>query len=1322
MQISRPKTLGTINEIGWKRIFCPILCLFYCLLIFPAIVFSEEQPQNDNKSTTTTSSDTSNVTQSNKSNKSDKTNLVPPSNGKPKPKTISIKASKGKVSWWTEKNLGKAHGGAIVKYEDVTLIADDIWADMDAEVIEASGNVSLQSKDQILMAKHLIFDLKTKKGVLKDGLSIDTPWFYYGKSMSRLSEKDSLIEGGMMTSCSLDHPHYSFEASSIVIHLGKDLVAKNVVFRVGGVPLMYLPVYRRSLEKDKRAKFIFKIGSNTFDGYYVYNIVPIRWKLINGSVFFNLTSRRGTSGGTKFNYDADRMRMREIFLPVPKDAPYTEWQKTKDQMGEIQKRAQGELDKIWLKQIFIKFKVTDADKKKALEITQKVLKECQAQNADFAQLARRWSDDRETKSDGGLLGNYKLDEQGKWQRVKEENQLADIIEKGIPSRYIPLLESASKLAVSAISDIIETDDGYHILKLDSKDNGAIKVRDIFIMFDSSELSQKEAQDKANEILTKLIEGVSFEDSAKFYSDDKKKDEGGDVGWKVFQDLDLSFRNTIRTLNKGETSRLIVSDNGVYILKIADKEKTPSFAELAQKYSKSESAEKGGDLGFKNKWQLTPEIAKQTSRLELYNISSPIRSDDGYRLIRIDKKTRFGGDANIRIGDLYSYQFDKNPTKLGQSWAVQLNHSQTLWRSGDILETVETDTQTLQERLRMQKSLNMMARLSLSGKEYKQVYQSYTPERQLQSYVGFDYYFMTKTGSSGHSRFIIDGTRDLLGLDTNVQQKYPELSYDSPSYYVEDIQPFKSINRKLHSISERIQGKANFADMARKYSDDDGTKAKGGDLGWLNKQASGLNTKVESEILEDQSNLNAGDISEPISTSDGYYIVKIDEVKEEFGKRLRVKAKMIFIEIKEGKRTKDEASKLADEIYRKLSEGKRPSLGFITLNDTSFSYSAEAGNYFRDNYPVTLEKNIWLQSANANVSLGKRSIIKLGVTRELNWSVNGNYQQVWNSKTRPLLDYEIEKEWIGKPVGYQEKNAISNVYNIQTSLNTDLHRVFFPTFIPKIFAIRHAFNPVISFDYSPPGTADTDIVSKSLPLYPFGASAYAYERKQLNFRMSNTIEIKTKLKREKIRLFSWDLYSGIDFTEPLDSDRRYNDLRNTFTLKPSERIDFTTNLDFDPNNYKTQKGPLLSVFSNSVRYYDSNGKWSSYLNRHYIYYAYGEYWQQLFDFNIDLRWSPIWSLNFGFGYEYDKKVKDINEISIQLRRSLHCWDSVIAFSRRGTKGGYLTKDFTFSIAITADPGKSLGVGYDDVSKSWSLRSLPGMGRFGSYIGGNRYMGY
>ncbi|HGJ66205.1 TPA: hypothetical protein ENS27_12630 [bacterium] len=1232
-----------------------------------------------------------------------------------KKKTVSVKAGPGgKVVWLFDKNMGKAYGNAIVEYEDVTLIADQIWADMDAEIVEAFGRVTLKSKDQVLMANHMIFDLKNKKGKLTDGLSLDDPWYYFGGKMSRINEKESFIERGSMTSCSLDHPHYSFEASGIVIHLEDELVAKHVVFRIGGVPVMYLPIYRRSLEKNKRAKFVFKLGSNSFEGYYVKNILPLRWRMLDGNVNLNITSRRGLYGGFDFDYDADRVKLREIFIPVPKDASSEEWQKAREQMTEIQKRAQGDMDKIEIKQVFIRYKITDADKQKALEIAQKVLKECKEENANFSQLARRWSDDKETKSNGGELGTFKLDENGQWQRVPERYRRSTETSI-VPPRYKILLDTASKLNPNDISDIIETDEGYHILKLESRDNEEIKVRDIFIMYVASEVSQKEAMNKADEVLTKLSEGLSFEDIVKLYSDDETtKANDGSLGVKMYQEFDLSFKNTIKNLLQGEVSRPIITNNGIYIIKIEKKEKTPNFSSLAKQYSKSESAKDGGDIGFRSKWQLEPEVRREAYRLELYNVSKPIRTEDGYRLIRIDRKRRLGGSVYLRYGDLYSYQIEKNPVKLGQTWDMQLNHSQTLWRSGEMLGE---DPMTYREMVRMQKSLGMMARLSLSGEQYKEVYQSYTAERELKSYIGFDYYWATRSGSSGHSRFIIDGTRDLSGLDTNALQKYPEISYNSPNYKLEEIQPFKAINSRLNYISERAQGKADFASMARKYSDDKRTKDKGGDLGWIDKDETNLNSKIESEMF-DTTKLDAGEVSEPISTTEGYYIIKLDEVKEEFGKRDRVKARQIFIEISPETRTKDEASKLADEIYRKLAEGKYPSLGFPTLKDTSFSFDTEVGNYFKDSYSTTKEKNIWLQTADASASLNKRALIRLGVSRELNLSLGGTIRQIWQSKTRPLTASDIEDKWQDKPIGYQERNAFANAWNFNSSFSTDLHRTFFPTFVPKVYALRHTFSPYISFYYSPPGATETDKLVNTLPLYPFTSAVYTYERKNLSFRMTNKIDIKTKLKREKIPIFAWDVYTGIDYTR--DDNRRYDDIRNTFRINPADQYDFTTTLDLNPNNWGTDE-PLMSNLSNSFRYYDRDNKWSGYLNRRYVYNTWQKYYQQLLQCRVDLRWSKIWTLSMDFEYEYDTKVKDISNVSISLRRNLHCWDSSIAFSRRGTKGGYIRKDFTFSITIAADPGKSIGVGYDDLNKSWSLRSLPGVGTYGRYLGTN-YVGY
>ena len=72
------------------------------------------------------------------------------------------------------------------------------------------------------------------------------------------------------------------------------------------------------------------------------------------------------------------------------------------------------------------------------------------------------------------------------------------------------------------------------------------------------------------------------------------------------------------------------------------------------------------------------------------------------------------------------------------------------------------------------------------------------------------------------------------------------------------------------------------------------------------------------------------------------------------------------------------------------------------------------------------------------------------------------------------------------------------------------------------------------------------------------------------------------------------------------------------------------------------------------------------------------------------------------------------MKVSLHRMLHCWESRIGYSRRGTTGGYIRKDFFFQINLLAEPGKALGVGYDDITKSWTLRSLPGMGKLGRLV--------
>lgn len=101
--------------------------------------------------------------------------------------------------------------------------------------------------------------------------------------------------------------------------------------------------------------------------------------------------------------------------------------------------------------------------------------------------------------------------------------------------------------------------------------------------------------------------------------------------------------------------------------------------------------------------------------------------------------------------------------------------------------------------------------------------------------------------------------------------------------------FATVDRNLNSVSnekkeeiktkaENVQKKAasgeDFAELAKKYSDDKKTGEKGGDLGYFTKDSK--DALFTREVFK----LKKGDISKLISTNNGYEIVKINDIKSE----------------------------------------------------------------------------------------------------------------------------------------------------------------------------------------------------------------------------------------------------------------------------------------------------------------------------------------------------------------------------------------------------------------------------------------------------------
>lgn len=97
------------------------------------------------------------------------------------------------------------------------------------------------------------------------------------------------------------------------------------------------------------------------------------------------------------------------------------------------------------------------------------------------------------------------------------------------------------------------------------------------------------------------------------------------------------------------------------------------------------------------------------------------------------------------------------------------------------------------------------------------------------------------------------------------------------------------------ILERVHAGDSFEELAEFYSDDDGTKKKGGDLGFFRKG------RMVKEFQEAAFSLQPGEVSDIIRTQFGYHIIKVEEVKGE-GNEKEVRARHILVKIEPGEET------------------------------------------------------------------------------------------------------------------------------------------------------------------------------------------------------------------------------------------------------------------------------------------------------------------------------------------------------------------------------------------------------------------------------------
>ncbi len=224
---------------------------------------------------------------------------------------------------------------------------------------------------------------------------------------------------------------------------------------------------------------------------------------------------------------------------------------------------------------------------------------------------------------------------------------------------------------------VEIDNYLDTQKLQGGGTREYKLSHILISVpdDAGEAEREQRRAIAEQIVEEAEAGREFTALASEFSDGQQAEEGGDLGWRKFDEIPSLFSDEVRDMESGDVSPIIENDSGFHVFELTDTRSADThmvtqtharhillkpdqlsnkqdvrgrleqlrqriisgadFAELARSNSGDKvSAAKGGDLGWISPGDLVPEFDDVMAELEPGEISQPFQTDYGWHIVQV----------------------------------------------------------------------------------------------------------------------------------------------------------------------------------------------------------------------------------------------------------------------------------------------------------------------------------------------------------------------------------------------------------------------------------------------------------------------------------------------------------------------------------------------------------------------------------------------------------------------------------------------------------------------------------------------------------------
>jgi LPS-assembly protein len=197
-----------------------------------------------------------------------------------------------------------AKGDAIITQGSRTIRADSITLNLESQEAEAQGNVVLTQNGDTIACESFTINLDTQVGIIHQAKIFikNENLHIQGREIQKTGPNTYIVHNGTITTCDGDNPPWRIEAAHIDVEIEGYAVARHPLFRVKGIPVMYLPIAVMPVKLERQTGFLMpEIGYSSRSGVEIDN--SFFWAINNQSdatFWLDTASKQGIGLGAEY--------------------------------------------------------------------------------------------------------------------------------------------------------------------------------------------------------------------------------------------------------------------------------------------------------------------------------------------------------------------------------------------------------------------------------------------------------------------------------------------------------------------------------------------------------------------------------------------------------------------------------------------------------------------------------------------------------------------------------------------------------------------------------------------------------------------------------------------------------------------------------------------------------------------------------------------------------------------------------------------------------------------------------------------------------------